>query len=502
MPNEVNILITATDKASAVLNKATGGVKGLNQSFQTMTGISLTAAGGIAAVVAGIKTSIDFTMKYADEVSNLSRNIGATTQEASRLIQVSDDVKISTEQLSTAMKGAITKGYAPTIDGLMKMSDAYLAIHDPIARSKYLVDTFGRAGLEMGRLMELGSAGIRKAGESAKMILSPADIQKMKDYYAATDSLGDSFDQMKVSVGLTTAGPLKDFFNTMSNGVDVMGQLNLVNTNFMMNLHDIIYNTKQGGATEAWMKGLKEQAEAAAMPVDSWATSWRKGADALKDASGAAAAAAGPIAALQGIDIGIGDKIATDLAKVNWSEAGGAAITDFKAQIDSAFNEGTISEEAWNNMSGQAYVAAQQVDVAVGTITGDEAAQNIAGTLNVSLTDAKQLAGDTRDYIDNIKSKEVHIRIVTEYITSYDKQYLPSGWAFGGSAHVGPAAFGKTFKIPAAFGFEGFPTPMGTASGGERVTVTPEGQNQEMDLSEKTIRRMLLMMRDVKLTSL
>jgi hypothetical protein len=325
----------------------------------------------------------------------------------------------------------------------------------------------------------------------------------MKDYYAATDSLGDSFDSVKVSAGLAASDGLTKFFNTMSDGIDVMSQVDLVNTNFMMNLHDIIYNTKQGGATEEWMKGLREQAEAAAMPVDSWATGWKKGAEALQEAASGASAAAGPITALQGIDIGIGDKIANDLAKINWSEAGGAAITDFKAKVDEAFNSGVIDESTWKNLNDQAYVAAQQVDVALGTITADEAAANISSTLGVSLADSRAMALDTKSYIDSIKDKDVHVSVTTTYISKYsnDNGYIP-GKAFGGSYHVGPAAFGKSFKIPAAFGFEGFPTPMGTASGGERVTVTPEGQNQEVDLSEKTIRKMMLMMRDVRLTSL
>jgi hypothetical protein len=404
--NEVNILITATDRASAVLTKATGGVKGLNSSFQSLTGISLGAAGGIAAVVAGVKQSIDFTMKYADEVSNLSRTIGATTQESSRLIQVSDDVKISTDQLTVALNASITKGYAPTIDGLMHMSDAYLAIQDPIARAKYLVDTFGRSGREMGRLMELGSEGIKKAGESAKMILSPADIQKMKDFYLATDDLSDSFDALKVSVGLAASGPISQFFQTLSNGITVMGQLDRVNTNFMMNLHDILYGTKSGGATEQWLNDLR------------------------------------------------------------------------------------VADENLNKELDKTPPKIQAI--------GDEANKQVTPTGSL----ADQMYAMVR-YLNGLHDK-------TYTITTILKTLMITGtgntvFTGGGGSRSAPNmnAFGGSYKIPAAFGFEGAnPAPGLSASGGERVTVTPEGQNQEVDLSEKTIRKMMLMMRDVRLTSL
>lgn len=504
MANEVNILVTATDRASAVLNKATGGVKGLSSTFQNLTGISLGAAGAITGVVAAIKSSIDFTVKYADQVQNLARNIGATTQEASRLIQVSDDVKVSVEQLGTGLKAAITRGYEPTIEGLGEMSDAYLAIQDPIARSKYLIDTFGRSGLEMARLMELGSAGIKSMGENAKMVLTPADIDRMNKFYLATDDLNDSFDQLKVTIGLTAAGPLTQFFQTMSNGIQTMGEVDLVGTNFMMNLHDILYNT--GGAesaTNQWMESMRN----AAIPVDSWAASWKQAGDAASNAGVQTDSAVTEVQTaldrLNGMDTNLSGKIAGMLDKEAFAQAGGDAVQAYVDQINTAFANGQITEAQWKTMTEGAYVAAQQVDVALGTITGDEAAANISRTLNVSLAAASQMVKDTATNIDAIKSKDVYITVTTYYRSIYvtDKNYSPrsEGDAFGGSYRMN--SFGNSFKIPAAFGFEGFPTPMGTASGGERMTITPEGENQEIDLSQRTIQKLALAMRDIGLTS-
>jgi antitoxin component HigA of HigAB toxin-antitoxin module len=85
----------------------------------------------------------------------LGRTIGATPEEASKLIQAADDVQISYETLTTALEAAIRKGVEPTIEGLGGLADQYNAIQDPIERTKFLMDNFGRSGADLAPLMEL-----------------------------------------------------------------------------------------------------------------------------------------------------------------------------------------------------------------------------------------------------------------------------------------------------------------------------------------------------------
>ena len=408
MTNKVEILVTATDKASAVLKQSTGGLKGLNDSIKAATGINFGYAAGLTAVVAGVKSSINYTMKYAEQVQNLSRNIGASTQEASRLIQVSDDVKLSVESLEAGLKGAIVKGYQPTIKGLAEMSDQYLAIQDPIQRSKFLVDTFGRAGLEMGKLMELGADGIKKMGEEAKMVLSPADIQRMNDFYKATDDIEDSVNSLKVSLALTTAGPLSKFLDTLSDGVDIAPKL---------------YKNLNQAASVMLTK----------MPP------------ALK------------------IMMGISPEIEASLqATVDWNDA----LSETPGKIK---NIGTAADRTNEHLGKSADYMYKLIS-----------------------------------YMSGLRDKSYTITQYLRYVTLTGSPGGMLTGAGGGGSRMGPAfsnAFGGSYKIPAAFGFEGAsPTAGVTASGGERVTITPEGENQEIDLSKRTIQRLALAMRDLGMT--
>ena len=434
MANKVEILVTATDKASAVLNKATGGVKGLSSAFQGVTGISLGTAGAISAVAAAVQQSVKFTMDYANQVETLSRNIGATTEEASRLIQVSDDVKLSVGDLETGLKSAITKGYEPTIDGMMKMANQYTAIQDPIARSKFLVDTFGRSGLEMGKLMELGADGIKKLGKEAKMILSAGDLARMNDYYKATDSLNDSVNQLKVSFGLMSAGPLAWLADKLASGIDLWGSLN-------DQIHEV---ANAVGEFDVPLKKLILVLNPLQSPIEN-----------IGEALGIIKDDAPEVA--DGIkQIGDAGKKTGDTIKTN-------TLPNFMALADAiADNVPTVKTYA----------------------------QTIYA-----------LSG----YISGLRDKSFTITQYMRYVTlSGNNPQILSG-AGGGGSRMGVAfanAFGGSYRIPAAFGFEGANVGPGlTASGGERVTVTPEGQNQELDLSMKTIKRLALAMRDIGLTS-
>ena len=216
MADKIEILITANDKASEELKNVAGKIEGsvskqtgllnsfksswvelssmvnvASQAFQTLKGVYDDVIGG--------------TVEYAGEVRNLSRLIGATPEEASKLIQAADDVNISYDTLSTALQVAIRKGISPTIDGIGKLADSYLKIQDPIERSKFLMDNFGRSGAALGPLMERGAAGIKAMGDSAEelgLVLDREAIRKTREYEIAMDDLGDQINGIKTEIGI------------------------------------------------------------------------------------------------------------------------------------------------------------------------------------------------------------------------------------------------------------------------------------------------------------
>ena len=183
------------------------GVKKFQTSALTAaknTGIAFASIGAAAIIV---KQAWEATggvfVAYAEQVKNLSRNIGVSSEEASRLIQVADDVRISYDSMSTAMKIAQKQGVDVSTEGLAKLADEYKALAPGVERTKFLVDKFGRSGLEMGKLLERGGDGVRKMSDSIdnSLVLTAEAIRKSDEYQKKLDDLEDSVLALQVAIG-------------------------------------------------------------------------------------------------------------------------------------------------------------------------------------------------------------------------------------------------------------------------------------------------------------
>lgn len=214
-----------TDAASQKLAGTMGDASGkLNENAQATqkSSLSLTdiysavrlAETGFRALKGAYDETVGTTLTLSDQIRRLSRDIGASAEESSKLIVAADNTGISVSTLTMALDQAIKKGHEPTIANLAKMADKYNAIQDPIARTKFLQDEFGRSGAAMGALMEKGSAGIKAFGDEAEhtgQIMSGDAVKAARAYEVSMNNLNDSITGMKVQIGealiptLTTA---------------------------------------------------------------------------------------------------------------------------------------------------------------------------------------------------------------------------------------------------------------------------------------------------------
>jgi hypothetical protein len=191
-------------------SKFTGGLSGVLKGLSDIKGslkdISVTGPLAAAAILGLGKAAADAikdTVAYAKQVEDLSRLIGATPEEASRMIQAADDMRISYETLAASMEAAIRKGFDPSIEGLQKLQQQYQNIQSPIERSKFLMDTFGRAGADMAPLLQLSSerlAELAAEADKAGLTMSGANLQAAKDYALAMDGLDDAVTGAKVQM--------------------------------------------------------------------------------------------------------------------------------------------------------------------------------------------------------------------------------------------------------------------------------------------------------------
>lgn len=142
-------------------------------------------------------------VRYASQVRNLSNAFGIDEEAASRLIQVTDDLKISQDSLTMALKVMAGNGIQPSLAGLQSLADKYNAIQDPAAQAKFLVDNFGRGGLNMAAAMRMGSAGLEQmnAGIEQNLILTRQGVDAARAYEITTDQLSDSWKAFRMQIG-------------------------------------------------------------------------------------------------------------------------------------------------------------------------------------------------------------------------------------------------------------------------------------------------------------
>ena len=230
MTNTVQIIVSANDATSGVLRGISRQFGQLGNVVEQLTAQNVNwgnvAEAATSMVIDGMKKAINETVAYAEQVRTLSREIGATPEEASKLIQAADDVGVSYETMLTAMEGAIKKGVKPTIENIAALSDEYLKLAPGVDRTEFLIEKFGRSGAQLGPLMEMGAAGIRKAGEAAEdmgLVLNEDAIRATRQYEIAMDDLGDSAMALKVKVGTHLIPKITDLTKLMTNLISLKG---------------------------------------------------------------------------------------------------------------------------------------------------------------------------------------------------------------------------------------------------------------------------------------
>jgi len=165
---------------------------------------------------ATLKKAVDETVgayvKYADQVREISQVTGASAEETSRLLQVTDDYKIDAEALNTVMKKMATEGFSFTTESLAVLSDEYLQLNSGVERQIFLNEKFGKQGIAFAEIMLQGGAAIRDqaAAISDNLILTEQALVKAREYEIAQDNLNDSLEGMKIAVGERIVPALTD----------------------------------------------------------------------------------------------------------------------------------------------------------------------------------------------------------------------------------------------------------------------------------------------------
>ena len=229
MANEVEIILKAVDRASGEINKVTTAGGKLSAGFKSLTGFSIGAAGGLAAagiasqkLINFLQQSIAETEQYVTSITDMSRVLGMSTEETSRLVQASDDLFISQDKLKVAMLAASRQGIDVSIAGLKDLSTQCLNLNAGAERSQFVMKTFGRSGAEMGKLLEVGADGIDAATAAIadNLIVTAQSKTNIENYKRSVDNLSDSWQGMKYAIGNELIPQLDYLMRLFTKGVD------------------------------------------------------------------------------------------------------------------------------------------------------------------------------------------------------------------------------------------------------------------------------------------
>lgn len=193
---KITIEIDGKDNASHVMKKVGMSVTDLNSAIEIATRVYDVAA-------QAFKMTVNEAQEYDQQIRDVMLSTGATAEESSRLVQVVDDAGVSYGVLKTAMKMASKEGIEPNIASLQSLSDQYLKLAPGVERNQFLLDKFGKSGLEMARVMELGGAALGEMNDEIKggLVLTQDAIDQSEEYRKNVDELTDALQSFKVTMG-------------------------------------------------------------------------------------------------------------------------------------------------------------------------------------------------------------------------------------------------------------------------------------------------------------
>jgi len=229
---ESRVLLSVVDKYSHGLAGFAGGmenayskVKDLQQGLQTLAG----GGGGVAGAV--IKTVIDatkYTIQWAGEIDTLSRITGTGARETSKLAIVFGDVGIGLDVLRSSARKMASEGLELNFESMVKLAKEYQALPPGVERSRFAIEKFGRAGVDMSEILDRDISEIEQLGRAAERsgkVIGDDFVKNAEKLETGMHQLQDSMEGFKLLVG----GPVIETVNSAVQAEkDWLGLLQLV----------------------------------------------------------------------------------------------------------------------------------------------------------------------------------------------------------------------------------------------------------------------------------
>jgi hypothetical protein len=206
---ELYARITAdTTGLQAGLNNTKAGISGLKGGLSAL-GLSgmasfISVTGAITGTIAAIKQIYNSTLEYGDAIREISMLNGVSTEEASRLLQVTDDYKVSVQDLTLASRTLAKEGISLTTNSLAQLSDEYNNLGTASEKEAFLLKNFGaRGGTAFVELMQQGGQAIRDQSNAVadNLVLSQRQLDLQRENEIQMDAVNDALRGLNDSLG-------------------------------------------------------------------------------------------------------------------------------------------------------------------------------------------------------------------------------------------------------------------------------------------------------------
>lgn len=442
MAESVQINVVAKDLASNVLEL----IKRTLMETNTVQGI--VAAGAVtagAAIVTALHKAGQESIAYADQVRKVEQISGLSADASSRLIQVTDDLKLSTEDLTTAQRFLVKNGYTLSIESLAKLSDQYLSLNSDTAKATFLTDNFGRSGYKFAEAMQMGSAALFEMNGAVdqNLILTQQVVDQAREYQRLLDEQQDTWKGLVMVVGGEWL-PVETRMLDMTKSL-VESFRNLADNGFGYGKDKLNAFTLFADFANARIEKHRDDAIAAADAVARHGEALDRATQSMQT-----------FAQETEQDYGTILNLTESLADASDEQTRRIAYNNLiqKLSVDGL----TSSELELANKAGEALGIFDEKTAATAASINALTDQVIAGKLQVN-----QL-GDAINGLPS--SKNISVNVYT------------SGGLTGpsNSGVIHAHASGGTFMVPPSYGNEGFKMgPRDTASGGELISISPKG---------------------------
>ena len=199
----------------------------------------MAAAAGAAITAFAIKGANDF-VDLALAASKFSDATGLAVEDASRYLEVSDDIGVSSETIQKAFNklnvaiSAQKKEFkelgvevAYNKDGLVDVNETFLRTIDALKYTTNATDrarlgtaVLGKSWTDLAELVQMGAGGLKTAlaAVSDAKVINPDEVKKAKEFRAAMDQLMDAFQVLAINLG-TLLVPAMNLFNSTAGKV-------------------------------------------------------------------------------------------------------------------------------------------------------------------------------------------------------------------------------------------------------------------------------------------